>query len=277
MIEFLQNSEDIFKYILKHWNQLEETVKALNVLYEITIKLQKATCTLSDFYGFWLWSQLKLSKFEVNLNRTNLPKKLLAALEEKKKDLLQNRAMLCAVYLDPRYKSDLTDNQVALVKITLGNLWDELQSTSNPNEIPVIVGHDPTEANADEIDLVEQYFAEMEQGDQLNVQTRQISRLDFLLLLEEYEQVKRLHHSTSVLQYWEEQKITMPQIYDVAGIFVAIPPTQATVERSFSALAFIFTPRRTKLDSVLLEKILTIKLNKDVAQQIFTEQIENIF
>lgn len=275
MIEFLENSEDIFKYILRHWNQLEETVKVLKVLYEITIKLQRATCTLSDFYGFWLWAQLKLTKLEVNSNITNLPKKLLASPEERKKDLLQNRAMLCAVYLDPRYKSDLTDNQVALVKITLGDLWDELQNINNRNERSILVENDQTEANADEIDLVEQYFAGMEQGDQLNAQIREFSRLDFLLLFDDYERVKRLHHSTSVLQYWEEQKITMPQIYDVAGIFLAIPPTQATVERSFSALAFIFTPRRMKLNSVLLEKILTIKLNKDVAQQIFIEEIDD--
>lgn len=80
-------------------------MKILKVLYDITIKLQNAKCALSDFYGFWLLVQLKLSELCVNLNSTNLHQKMLAALDEKKVDLLQNRAMLCAVYLDPDWIS----------------------------------------------------------------------------------------------------------------------------------------------------------------------------
>lgn len=197
------------------WNQLEDTVKVLKVLYEITIKLQKASCTLSDFYGFCLWAHLKLSKMQITT--TNLHHKMLAAMEERKKSLLQNKAMLFTVYFVPRFKSDLTDDQIA-VKIALGNIWDELNSTNNQTERPINEENELIETNANEEDLVEQHFAQMENPGQ----NAQMSRLEFFMLLDEYEQAKRLHHSSSVLKFWEDQKCTMPHIYDVASIFHAI-------------------------------------------------------
>lgn len=130
--------------------------------------------------------------------------------------------------------------------------------------------------NSGEVDLVERYFAEREEDNRTNSNQSSISAADFLILLEEYEKIKRLHHSASVLQFWQEQKTIMPHIFDVACIFHSIPPTQATVERSFSALALIFTIRRTKLEPSLLANILTIKLNKEMVQQIFKEEIVDI-
>lgn len=250
-----------------------ETVAILKVLYEVTIKLQKANCTLSDFYGYWIWAQLKLEKLQVELKKTDLHKEILVALKQKKSDLLENKALLCAVYLDPRYRRNLTANETALVKFVMGDMWEKVQELNITNQRAT--GSNEESSTSDPEDCLEKYFAEQEQDD-VAINQAIVSRLDFLILLEKYEEHKRLHHSESVLNFWEEQKSNMPQIYQVASVFHSIPPSQATVERSFSALAFIFTPRRTQLGLVLLENILTIKLNKDIVQSIHEEEMKSI-
>lgn len=65
-------------------------------------------------------------------------------------------------------------------------------------------------------------------------------------------------------------------LYEVACIINAIPPSQATVERAFSALKFIFTEHRTKLDQDRLENLLMIKLNADLAESVNQNHIDKI-
>lgn len=46
---------------------------------------------------------------------------------------------------------------------------------------------------------------------------------------------------------------------------MAIPPTQASVERTFSALALVLTSHRTNLGDEILENILLVRLNHDLS------------
>jgi hypothetical protein len=101
--------------------------------------------------------------------------------------------------------------------------------------------------------------------------------VQFLKAIDDYENnLVRLHHSESVLKFWENSKTKYPELYEVATVFIAIPPTQATVERVFSVLGFVYSSRRYNLSQSMLESIILIKMNKDLANEIFEEEMSEL-
>lgn len=126
-MEIFEN-EIVFKYILRNWVKIQEIEQLLKLFYEITVKLQKVNYTLSDFYGDWLLLELQLKKRSEQPCLVNLCEKLLQSLENRKEDLIMNKAMLCAIFLDPRFRANLTNAQVANVKLSLINMWDDIKT-----------------------------------------------------------------------------------------------------------------------------------------------------
>lgn len=61
----------------------------------------------------------------------------------------------------------------------------------------------------------------------------------------------------------------MPELYRLASVIHSVPPTQTTVERTFSALALILTPLRTNLFDTALENILSLRLNRELFENIY--------
>lgn len=112
------------------------------------------------------------------------------------------------------------------------------------------------------------------------IQTENIfnqNRDSFLLLLPKFENdFKLIHHKNSIIDWWKEQKENFPEIYAVAKILNSIPPSQATVERSFSALAYIYGPLRCRLSKDILSDILQIKLNKDLLGKNFSQELSDL-
>lgn len=53
------------------------------------------------------------------------------------------------------------------------------------------------------------------------------------------------------------------ELYEISSIIFAVPPTQASVERSFSALKYLFSEYRYNLAEDLLECCLLIHLNPE--------------
>lgn len=68
----------------------------------------------------------------------------------------------------------------------------------------------------------------------------------------------------NILQYWEENKNNHKEIYKLATVVMAIPPTEVQKERDFSSLNYIFTDLRCQLTEERLEDIMTINLNTEV-------------
>lgn len=95
--------------------------------------------------------------------------------------------------------------------------------------------------------------------------------------LSKYENltVHRMKSSESVWSFWEKSKEEFgPEIYELASIIHSIPPTQASVERNFSALKFMFTDCRYNLAQDLLESLLLIHLNQDMYESVKIAEIE---
>ena len=78
-----------------------------------------------------------------------------------------------------------------------------------------------------------------------------------------------MHHKESILKFWKNKKNDFPELHAVACVINGLPPTQATVERSFSVLALIYNNRRSQLSQNMLENILRIKLNAEIVSSIF--------
>ena len=64
-----------------------------------------------------------------------------------------------------------------------------------------------------------------------------------------------------VMEYCKEKKFKFPHLYQLAMVVHSVPPTQVSVERSFSALKLILTDLRSNLSSDSLKKLLFVKLN----------------
>lgn len=65
---------------------------------------------------------------------------------------------------------------------------------------------------------------------------------------------------TDVLQYWHK-KTSDAELKKIIDVVLAVPATQVSVERAFSALGIILTKLRTKLSKNTLNMLLTTKLN----------------
>lgn len=89
-------------------------------------------------------------------------------------------------------------------------------------------------------------------------------------------QPEKLPVKSNLITYWESKKFENPRLYEIAMILNAIPPTEVEIERDFSYLEFIYTPRRYKLSPDLLEAILIIHLNSDLFFIIKKEELSKV-
>lgn len=85
-----------------------------------------------------------------------------------------------------------------------------------------------------------------------------------------------ISHKDPILDFWNSIKDEFPEIYRAASIINSIPPTQATVERVFSIVFFIFGKHRSRLDEEVLQNILTIRLNKDKLPKYFENEMTSL-
>lgn len=209
------------------------------MFYDVTIQLQKVDCTLSDFYGSWFLCELKLKKWIQSgvYKNTNLCEKLTRSMDKRKSDLIDNEAMLCTIFLDPRFKANMSMDDTDLTKNILADLWMDLANlnkpsdTDNENNNDIINRNVP--ATPDE-DLLEHFFVERENvrtispptivNENLPLLPRYTNTRDnFITILNDYEiNVKRIHHTHCVRRFWIDNKALYPELYEVAMIFLGI-------------------------------------------------------
>lgn len=95
--------------------------------------------------------------------------------------------------------------------------------------------------------------------------------------INDYEQFtagERMKSNESIHNFWEKNKSRFGQeLYDIAVTIFSIPPTQASVERYFSALKYFFNDHRYNLSEDLLEYCMLIHLNPEFFEIVKTERI----
>lgn len=304
-IQYFANKKvNVFEMLLQKWNVLVEFLHILHIPYLTTISMQKKDFTLSDTYGVIKLIEVSLNKYLANgtiEQRTTLAEKLKTNIQLRKQKLLDSSLMLCSIYLDPRFKCDLDvyPDKLALVTKYLEDLWERISNEKNYEEISSVnqSSIQITEEAASEAlftnDNIGHYYEYLDQQyDRNGINSISFSNNEIVNENPNFNAVKtviaeaiskyvrsihgsRMKSNESILQFWENNKYQYSlELSVIANIIFGIPPTQADIERNFSALNFIFSERRYNLNQNLLENILLINLNKSLFYEINKEDIE---
>lgn len=292
MIDHFANKERVFKIIQTKWTIIEEAVKVLKMFFLATKELQRVDFTLSDFYGHLLALRVHLKNYLDTPQTSNLATCLQTEINIRLPMLNKNPLMLCAVFLDRRFSSKLNCDEKTLAIRTLIKMWGEIRMEHNSNDNNNSNSNDNSNNGnngnesfqfVDNASVLDAYFNSkgvelMEPANSENNEPNYCLSNDAMYkILDDFDKkVGRQQTTKKVLEFWEENKFVFPEIYLLSTIINAVPPTQATTERCFSSLNFIFDEKRTKLSLILLEEILVIRLNKDLVSIIFAEDIESI-
>lgn len=292
MVDHFAKKERLFEIIQTKWPIIEEAVKILKMFFFTTKELQRIDFTLSDFYGYLLALKENLKNYLNQASQiSDLAICLRTELNTRLPMLNKNPLMLCAIFLDRRYSSELSTDEKSFAIRTLLKMWEEVRLEHNNNDIIenddnivlYIYGNESFQFG-DNASVLEAYFNS--KGVELMTSANNCNNGDinhslsnaamYNILRNFDEKVGRQQTNKKVLEFWQEQKFVFPEIYLLSTIINAVPPTQVTTERCFSALNFIFDEKRTELSLVLLEQILLIRLNKDLVSTIFAEDFESI-
>lgn len=99
---------------------LEEIIEIVSIPSEATTATESAALTMSDLFGILLKMEFKLEKLSQKQNlQTDLAAVLLEKFNARRKKLVENPAMKCAVFLDPRYIHELSSLDLKIAKYTL--------------------------------------------------------------------------------------------------------------------------------------------------------------
>lgn len=234
------------------WNELDNCISTLKPFKIYSTKLQKESSTLSDFFGYWMCMKISLAnKSEI------LSINLLEQMNSRHDVLINNPALIAGVYLDPRYQRALT-GQTELAIETLLSIHRKMKNLVSVQEVEGANNESAESLN----ELEANFLLYMDncsgiacQRDTQNIEM-QIRNFDVK------EPIK-----SSVLEFWQKRKEQSPELYELASVVMAIPPTQSTVERSFSALGLILTSRRTNIGNEILEDILLVRFNSHMLQE----------
>lgn len=90
--------------------------------------------------------------------------------------------------------------------------------------------------------------------------------------LDRYYKTKTPHLDQDPLVWWKEYEKTFPTLAHLARMFLAVPASQATTERTFSTAGNIVTEKRTRLTPEHVEKLVLFNKNAQFFDQLELEQ-----
>lgn len=279
-VQYFAKTERIFQILLQEWSILVNAVDVLKVFHKATKDIQQVNYTLSDFFGSLIVLRERMLTFIQNMEEsTDLPRCMYEQLMKRWSSVAQNPMMLCAIYLDRRFSSEMTDDEIALAKLTLLKIWERIKTSNNSEpELNDITENVRCE---DDSNLLEYYF--QKKGIDTTNTTHSTEKTDkpdyhvsndqLLLMFNTFEKIGRIPMKTPILQFWETQKRNFPEIYVLSTVINAVAPSQSRTERDFSALGLIYNNRRQRLTLSILQDIIIIKLNSNLALKIFEKDM----
>lgn len=274
---------EVFVLLQRKWDILREIAY---VLSNAMIELQKKSLTLSDVYGIWLKMTLHLNACVQKENyQTGLAQHLLDAITERKEEIFSNPMMTSALFLDPRFRNQIVRDETKLeqAKANLLNLWRRLISldgNKSTKEEKEEEGATNTSKKSDisfeydqqaELDKFLAVSFATESVDSSDLQKEE-EKGDIEYLLDTFDP-EPIKSNENVLKYWEDNKEKHKDIYKLAIVIMAIPPTEVQTERDFSKLNHVFTDRRCNLTEERLEDIMILNLNDEIFQLVKEEEI----
>lgn len=245
------------------WN-LVNVIKSTLFHFAVQSKiLQTERVSLSDFFGGWAKMKFEMGKLE----NDELAVKLLAEMKKREPSLLNNPLLNAAVFLDPRYQQYMPNHHKETAIKLLSKLNDKIKTLASSGCQPKPPTSEPHEFGdflCTMYDNVNVSNDDEETTIENNDKSQCTSAKSIDSILREFIGEKDALQNMTIFEYWENNRIIKPELYNLAMIIHSIPPTQTTVERAFSAMALILSPLRTNLSDKHLEEILLLRLNKDL-------------
>lgn len=239
-------NDDSYKVSISMWQTIKMMTDILHEPYKLTIELQRQNYTLSDFFGDLMKTKRNLQTFSHELGIS-----IVKNIEKREERILNNKLMVSAVYLDPRYNILLSTEQKNDAVIYLSQIWCKLSQISPPE-----TSIDGTEKEPDDF------------ADYLKNVANTHQPTDITSRIEAFIHRPSIHYRTNIIEYWNTLKLEEPDLFKLATALFSVAVTQVDVERSFSSLKFIFNDYRSRLESEILSQLLILRLNYSLAPDV---------
>lgn len=254
----------------EEWAFIDDLIVSLKPLHETTVSIQLRDLAAGEFLCEWLKCKVKLSKAG---NGTSAA--LLQAMEEREVNILNNSAFLSAVYMDPRFQCLMSEPQKQIAKAHLTTLWKRLLSMSahlkdsqceKENLVPRtkntrLIGVNSLEAEAAAaVESDESIIDSLLKQSDSTAQSRAATNMsEASLAVESFDNTQRVDRNENVLHWWHCHPHS--DLRKLAEVVLALPVTQASVERTFSGLHYILNEKRSCLKADIIYAIMVLRCN----------------
>ncbi|XP_017468782.1 PREDICTED: uncharacterized protein LOC108360849 [Rhagoletis zephyria] len=230
--------------------------------------MQSEQYVVGDFYRDWLSCELELHDLG---STVSYAAQLHDAMKSRKQSLMSNNAFIAALYLDPRFnfrgslmlspqqKVNAENHLIKTYENMLRMESSENSMSSSPQNLNLQYSECLPSTSSNSFSRLEKYICEDMEETSSDVEVVQNLRQK----LSVFANGRKFSLDTDILSYWK----TFPSdkhLRKLAEVVLAVPATQVSVERAFSALSLTLKKHRSKLNDATLNNILITKLNFDL-------------
>lgn len=234
------------------WVWIELYIDAFRDAYEATIRLQHEQLVYSNFYILWMELSLKCEK-----STNYMAKMLFDQMKAREAKLLENEALLAAIYMDPRVNIVLSNNQKMLAKQNLKQIAHRIYQQKQERSASQI-----KQERTPSRSLLDAYLDEVQTASQVEAKPICEKMMKIYIDIENFDIANgRLPLDANIIQFYEGIKFKTPHLAELAYVVQATPATQVSLERAFSALQFIISEKRSSLSAEDINSLLIVKLN----------------
>ena len=255
------------------WDEVKELFEMLKYPFLATKRMQAANLTPGSFLKEW-----KTLIFTFDRIGGKVANAIKNSMHRREKTLMNNDVLLSAIYVDPKYRLTLSEDQFQRGKQALSGIAMRMyQFNRQQNDASQENAHvenakalsstsDPyaLSSSDDELDYerhldLQAKRQRVDQGVSSGAGTNPtvIFRTNFEKALTEIEKIDR----SSKLDVMQAINKYPDIVKKVAYTVTALPPTQVSVERLFSALRIIRSDLRASMKEDLVEAILFLRTN----------------
>lgn len=238
--EPLEQEEDKFNLNEDLWSFIESYCIAMGSLQKAVIKFSQEELHYGDFYAQWLKTKLMTEKLrEIHKNKKKFCLKLITLLlqsfESRSKEMLHHKHFYGCLFLDPRFQHTLNLEQKLEAISYLKQLWnrakvfrsnaiEEKRMTSNSDNVNNLV-EQPSELVDDEDAFLNEFLSQ-----DIPIRDRTVD--DVHMKIEKFKLPFQLV-DTNVLQFWQEQTFSEPELYILSSVCFGMPITPVSKLKEF--------------------------------------------
>ena len=227
------------------WQYVEDIRDILKEPYNVTIRLQTANLTPGNFLKEWVRLKQSLT------GESAIGNSIASCIQEREAKLFDD-ALLAALFADARYRLLIPEAYRHRSETAFARLWKRIRMIKNTISPEASPGNNPT-CDEEEDDFENQL-------DRLAKESDQECRIASSGLLDPVRQIKQLGRLKGT-DIWGVISSYPNEIRNECFDISALPVTQVSVERLFSAMRILLSDLRSRLKSDIVDAILFLKNN----------------